>query len=92
MKIQCDKETDSLTIMFRDARVKESGEIRPGVIADFGYDCGVAGFEILDAQKCFGGNETIRRAELEGIESDTDALVLHDKPAKKYGPQSRGAS
>ncbi|MGA2852764.1 MAG: DUF2283 domain-containing protein [Verrucomicrobiota bacterium] len=92
MKIQCDKETDSLTIMFRDARVKESDEIRPGVIADFGYDGGVAGFEILDAQKCFGGNETIRRVELEWIESDTDALVLHDKPAKKYGPQSCGAS
>ena len=85
MKIEYDKETDSLTIAFRGARVKEGDEVRPGVIADFGYDGGVAGFEILDAQKCFGGNETIRRVELEGIESDTDALVLHDKPAKKYG-------
>jgi len=32
-------------------RVKESDEIRPGVIADFGYDGGVVGFEILDASQ-----------------------------------------
>jgi len=31
--------------------VKESDEIRPGVIADFGYDGGVVGFEILQASK-----------------------------------------
>jgi len=29
--------------------VKESDEIRPGVIADFGYDGGVVGFEVLEA-------------------------------------------
>ena len=34
-----------------DARVKESDEVRPGVIADFGYDGGVVGFEILQASK-----------------------------------------
>jgi uncharacterized protein YuzE len=31
--------------------VKESDEIRPGVIADFGYDGGVVGFEVLEASK-----------------------------------------
>ena len=31
--------------------MKESDEIRPGVIADFGYDGGVVGFEILQASK-----------------------------------------
>ncbi len=46
-----DRETDTLTITLRDARVKESDEIRPGVIADFGYDGGVVGFEILQASK-----------------------------------------
>ena len=35
----------------RRARKKESDEIRPGVIADFGYDGGVVGFEILQASK-----------------------------------------
>jgi len=51
MKAEYDRETDTLTITLRDARVKESDEIRPGVIADFGYDGGVIGFEILQASK-----------------------------------------
>ena len=51
MKADYDKETDTLTITLRDACVKESDEIRPGVIADFGYDGGVVGFEILQASK-----------------------------------------
>ena len=51
MRIEYDKETDSLTITLRDVRIKESDEVRPGVIADFGYDGGVVGFEVLGASK-----------------------------------------
>ncbi|MBI3301468.1 MAG: DUF2283 domain-containing protein [Deltaproteobacteria bacterium] len=51
MKVNYDKETDSLTITLRDERIKESDEIRPGVIADFGYDGGVVRFEIMQASK-----------------------------------------
>jgi uncharacterized protein YuzE len=51
MKVIYDKETDSLTITLRDDLVKESDEIRPGVIADFGYDGNVVGFEIMQASK-----------------------------------------
>jgi uncharacterized protein YuzE len=51
MRIEYDKETDTLTITLREARVKESDEVRPGVIADFGYDGGVVGFEVLEASK-----------------------------------------
>ena len=51
MKIQYDRETDTLTIALRDVRVRESDEVRPGVIADFGFDGGVVGFEILQASK-----------------------------------------
>ena len=51
MRIEYDKETDTLTITLRQARVKESDEVRPGVIADFGYDGGVVGFEVLEASK-----------------------------------------
>ena len=54
MKVSYDKETDSLTITLRDERIKESDEIRPGVIADFGYDGGVVGFEIMQASKVVG--------------------------------------
>ena len=51
MRIEYDKETDTLTITLRQARVKESDEVRPGVIADFSYDGGVVGFEVLEASK-----------------------------------------
>jgi uncharacterized protein YuzE len=49
MKVAYDKKTDILTIFLRDAKIRESDEIRPGVIADFGEDGGVVRFELLDA-------------------------------------------
>ena len=51
MRIEYDKETDTLTITLREARIKESDEVRPGVIADFGYDDALVGFEVLNASK-----------------------------------------
>jgi len=51
MKIVYDRETDTLTITLRDARIRESDEVRPGVIADFGYDDEIVRFEILSASK-----------------------------------------
>ncbi|MCL4860810.1 MAG: DUF2283 domain-containing protein [Caldilineaceae bacterium] len=49
MKVVYDKETDTLTIIFRDERIRESDEIQPGVVADFGYDGGIVRIEILRA-------------------------------------------
>jgi uncharacterized protein YuzE len=51
MRVTYDQETDTMTITLRDERIKESDEVRPGVIADFGCDGGVVRFEILDASK-----------------------------------------
>lgn len=51
MKVIYDQETDALTITLREERIKESDEVRPGVIADFGYDGGVVRFEIMQASK-----------------------------------------
>lgn len=51
MKVTYDQETDTMTITLREERIKESDEVRPGVIADFGYDGGIVRFEILDASK-----------------------------------------
>ncbi len=51
MKVTYDAETDSLTIVLRGERIKESDEVRPGVVADFGYDGGVVRFEILRASR-----------------------------------------
>lgn len=41
MKIWYDRETDTMVITLREEPIKESDEVRPGVIADFGYDGGI---------------------------------------------------
>lgn len=51
MKVTYDRETDTITITLREERIKESDEVRPGVIADFGEDGGIVRIEILDASK-----------------------------------------
>jgi uncharacterized protein YuzE len=60
VKVRYDRETDSLTITLRDERIKESDEVRPGVIADFGYDGGVVRFEILGASQLVGSTQEIQ--------------------------------
>ena len=49
MRVSYDRETDSLTITLREEPIRESDEVRPGVIADFGHDGGIVRFEILRA-------------------------------------------
>ena len=49
MKVIYDRETDSLLIALRDAPIRESDEVRPGVIADFGETGGVVRVEVLQA-------------------------------------------
>lgn len=51
MGITYDQQTDSLVIALRDERIKESDEVCPGVIADFGYDGGVVRSEMMQASK-----------------------------------------
>jgi uncharacterized protein YuzE len=62
MKITYDPETDSMIITLRDDRIKESDEIRPGVIADFGYDDGIVRVEILRASKVISNTREIQFA------------------------------
>ena len=38
-----------MVITFREERIKESDELRPGIIVDFGYDGGVVRIEVLNA-------------------------------------------
>ena len=51
MKVAYTRETDSLTLALREETIKESDEIRPNIIADFGYDGGLVWIEILQASK-----------------------------------------
>ncbi len=38
-----------MNVILREERIKESDEVRDGVIVDFGYDGNIVGFEILTA-------------------------------------------
>ena len=65
MRVTYDPQTDSLTITLREERIKESDEIRPGVIADFGYDGGVVRFEIMKASEVMQNTREIQFAVTE---------------------------
>jgi uncharacterized protein YuzE len=51
VRVTYDRETDTLVITLRDERIRESDEVRPGIIVDFGYDGGIVRFEILRASQ-----------------------------------------
>lgn len=62
MRVIYDQETDTVTITLREERIKESDEVRPGVIADFGYDGGIVRFEILEASKVIANAREVQFA------------------------------
>ena len=51
MRVIFDAETDTLSIVLRDAKIAESDEVREGVIVDYGKDGKVVSIEILDASE-----------------------------------------
>lgn len=51
MKVRYDRTTDTLIITFRDDPIRESDELRPGIIADLDADGEIVRLEILDASK-----------------------------------------
>jgi uncharacterized protein YuzE len=66
MKISYDPEVDALSITFRETTVttKHLGE---GIAADYDSEGRLAGLEILDAVRRFGGRDTLRQVVIEGI-------------------------
>jgi uncharacterized protein YuzE len=62
MKVTYDPYTASSTICLHDERIKESDEVRPGLIADFGYDGGEVRFEIMQASKVVQNTRELRCA------------------------------
>ena len=62
MTVIYDRETDTLMITLREEPIRESDEVRPGVIADFGEDGGVVRFEILRASRVVADAEDVRFA------------------------------
>ena len=51
MKITFDPEVDVLRIIFRETRVEESDEEKPGIILDYDDEGMIVGLKILDASK-----------------------------------------
>ncbi len=51
MRIIYDPNTDIMNVIFRDDKIKESDELKEGIVVDYGFDGGVVGFEIFDARK-----------------------------------------
>lgn len=69
MKLRYDPEVDALSLVFRETTVSTK-HLAEGIAADYDADGRLAGLEILDAQKRFGGREKIEKVELEGIKAD----------------------
>ena len=94
MKISYDAEVDALSITFRETTVTTK-HLAEGIAADYDSEGRLAGLEILDAQKRFGGKETMRRVELEGLESAAAPLAPWDRRVRdgarsqKYYPTRR---
>jgi uncharacterized protein YuzE len=51
MKIIYDQETDTITVIFKEASVEESDETKTGIIIDYDKQGDVVSIEILDAKK-----------------------------------------
>ena len=66
MKISYDAEVDALSISFRETTVTTK-HLAEGIAADYDAEGQLAGIEILDAAKRFGGGDTLRQVVLEGI-------------------------
>ena len=66
MRISYDAEVDALSITFRETTVTTK-HMAEGIAADYDADGKLAGIEILDAAKRFGGKETLSQVVIEGF-------------------------
>ena len=62
MKVIYDKESDTLSIIFRSGKVAESDEARPGLILDYDKAGRLVSLELLDASKQVDGAQSVEFA------------------------------
>jgi uncharacterized protein YuzE len=66
MKITYDSEVDALYIQFLEATVTTQ-HLAEGIAADYDAEGRLAGIEILDALRRWGGEETLREVILQDV-------------------------
>jgi len=66
MRITCNPEVGVLYIQFLDTTVT-TVHVREGIAADYDAEGRLAGIEILDTLKRFGGPQTLRQVTLEDV-------------------------
>jgi YD repeat-containing protein len=60
VKVTYDAETDTLTVLLRDAQARVSEQERSGVILDYDADDRLIAIEILDASSRVDGVDTVQ--------------------------------
>jgi len=66
MRITYEGEVDALSIVFRETTVT-ARHLGEGIAADVDAQGQLAGIEILEAVRRFGGRDTLRQVVIEGI-------------------------
>ena len=56
MRIRYDAQVDALYIRLREGKIRDSDEIEPGMLADYGEDGKVMCIEVLQAPELTGGH------------------------------------
>jgi uncharacterized protein YuzE len=86
MKISYDPEVDALYIRFVEGKHEcRTVRLNEEVALNIGEGEQLVGIEMLDAKEVLGFGK-VPAVVLEGLESAGAPLLLHDKPAKKFGP------
>ena len=60
MRIVYDRETDTLTVVFSDAKIVESDEARPGIILDWDDEGNLVSIEVVRASERLGSPAEVR--------------------------------
>ncbi len=66
MRITYDPEVDAMSIVFRETEVTTK-QVAEGIAIEYDREGRIAGIEVLDAVKRFGGPDTLQRITLEGL-------------------------
>lgn len=95
MRLIYDKEVDALSITFRETTVTTK-HLAEGIAADYDSEGQLAGLEILDVGKRFGGRESLNEVVLQGFDPSLRtsgrnkvAIVAEEKSGYPNGTRNK---